>query len=269
MPRSLLLMRHCESEGNLIRSLYEKGTPHKHEARLVKTHTSERRLTQKGVEQGEIAREWLRTNWFESEDDDFSPVLIVSTYVRTIETAGILGFGNHWHLDNRVVERNWGQLDMLTYDQRLAKFGSAMDYDDSEAFFWRPSDGETLQDMMNRLRDFLRTLHKKYQDKSVLVVCHGETMWAFRTILEHWSPQTLAKTMRESTSQTKHSNCRIIHYERETNSGSRKFSRVRFIDPLRPDDPERNLDWKPVRKSTFSHRELREYANSFPRLLED
>jgi broad specificity phosphatase PhoE len=263
-------MRHGESEGNLVRTLYEQGAPHKHEARLMKTHTSERRLTQKGVEQAKTAGEWLRANWFQSTTDEgFLPEFYVSPYIRAVETAGNLGFGDHWHTDNRIVERNWGQLDMLTYDERLQKFGEVMDYDDSEAFFWRPSDGETLQDMMNRLRDFIRTLHKKCKHKNVLVVCHGETMWAFRTILEHWSPQMLASTMRERNSQMKHLNCRIIHYERDMNSGSRIFSRVRFIDPTHPHDRSRNLDWQRIRKSTHSHQELREYANSFPRLLED
>lgn len=265
MPRSLTLVRHGESEGNLVRTLYENNNPHPNEAQLMQVHTSERRLTPTGVEQAKTAGAWLRRHWaahIPQEDQ----CLFVSPYVRAIETAGNFGFGT-WRMDNRIVERNWGQLDMLTYDERRARFGEAMDYNEDVAFFWRPSDGETLQDVIMRERDFLRSLHEQCKDKHVLAVCHGEAIWAFRTILERWTSHDLVREMREYDSRTRPSNCRIVHYTRDSDSHGKGFTRVRFIHPMHPNDETRNLDWQPIGVRHFTDKELREFASTFERHL--
>ncbi|HYD93463.1 MAG TPA: histidine phosphatase family protein [Candidatus Paceibacterota bacterium] len=268
MPRTLTWVRHGESEGNWARTLAEAGQAHAREADLMSVHTCERRLTEKGVEQAKRAGAWLRKHWDGNTASPEDRQFIVSPYVRAIETAGHLGLDGRWIQDTRVVERNWGTIDSHTYEQRIALFGEQLEDRKSEAFFWRPADGETLQDVFNRIRAFLDTMRRKCTNKHVLVVCHGETMWAVRYLLEYWTPQKLADEMQTRNNQTRLINCRIVQYVRDNDDEfGPKFDRVRFIDPSNPDDPERNRDWKRITRPTYSSEELIDMAESRQRFL--
>lgn len=271
VPPSLTLIRHGESEGNLARRLFDKGTPHPKETDLMKVHTSSRRLTPKGIGEAQRAGEWARREWLEPlQVQGANTRLITSTYIRAIETAGHLGFGDQWHLDNRVVERSWGDVDMLTYDERIVKYADIYQEAGEDAFFWMPPGGESLQGVMQRLHDLLTTtLSHECHDKHVFITTHGETMWAWRVLLEHWTPQMLVQTQAERSTKTKHINCRIIQYSRFTDSGedTGKFCRVRFIDPSRPDDPDWNQDWMPIVKPVYTHAQLRAIAEQHKQLL--
>lgn len=270
MPRSLTLVRHGESEGNLVRTLFEHGNAHPNESDVMSVHTSNRRLTPKGVEQAQSAGVWLREHWLKPiQEEDFSPRLYVSPYVRAMETAAHLGFGEQWYLDNRVMERNWGDLDMLTYEERMRKFTDVTDERDDDAFFWRPPGGETLQDVFQRTRDMTTTLHRECKDKHVLIVCHGETMWVWRALLEYWTPHDLTRAQKERTDKTRNINCRIIQYSRFSESGedAGKLCRVRFVNPSLPLDPKWNQDWTPVTRPVFTHQELLAFTQQFQRFL--
>lgn len=270
MPRSLTLVRHGESEGNITRTLFEQGTPHPDEPKLMKVHTSCRRLTPKGIVQARAAGVWLRENWFKPiiEADD-SYRLYFSPFIRAEETAGYFGFGDEWYCDNRITERNWGALDLLTYEERMVRYADLNEDRDDDVFYWRPPDGETLQDVCQRLRDMTNTLHRECADAHVLMVCHGETMWAWRTLLEYWSSHDLAHAMRIRDDRTRHLNCRIIQYSRYDASGRdrEKLCRVRFVNPVLPDDPHYNQDWLPIQRKTYTHEQLLVHAENFPRFL--
>jgi broad specificity phosphatase PhoE len=274
MPRSLTLVRHGESEGNLSRTLYDLGRPHPNEEKLMKVHTSDRRLTPTGIEQAKAAGAWLKENWHgATEPGAFR--LYVSPYIRAIETAGHLGFGEDWRLDARLMERNWGELDLLTLEERSRRFGEKAEEDIEQAFFWRPADGETLQDVFQRTRDMMNTLHRECEDKDVLIVCHGEVMRVWRMILEYWTPRELVSQTKNRDLQTRNLNCRIIQYTRhqvERPKGylplSRRLEWVRFVNPMAPEDPQTNRDWRPIKRRLFSHEELLEYVSTFPRFLE-
>ncbi len=272
MPRSLTLERHGESEGNLVRTLFEKGIPHPNEKELMNVHTSHRRLTPKGVQQAKAAGVWLRDNWVKpilAEGRDMR--LYVSPYVRAMETAGHNGFGTDWRLDNRIMERDWGQLDSLTYEERLQKYVDLTGESEDDAFFWRPPGGEALYNVFLRLRDMCTTLHRECEDAHVLMVCHGETMWAWRALLEYWTPQRLALEMKRKSDKTRHLNCRLVQYSRFTQDGSDagKLCRVRFVDPSDPNNPERNQDWTSFERPQYSHEQLLKLSESYLRFLED
>lgn len=271
MPRSLTLVRHGESEGNIVRTLYEQGNPHPNEHAVMSVHTSSRRLTPKGEEQAKAAGIWLRTHWLTPlEADEEETRLYVSPYVRAEETAGHFGFGEQWYYDNRIVERNWGDLDLLTYEERMKRFSDVTDNRDDDVFYWAPPGGEALQNVFQRLRDMTTTLHRECADKHVLMVCHGETMWGWRTLLEYWTSHDLAEAMRVRDNRTRHINCRVVQYSRFDAEGldQRKLCRVRFVNPSLPNEAEWNQDWIPIARRTYSHEALLAHAQSFPRHLE-
>ncbi len=272
MPITLTLVRHGESESNLARTMFEAGKKHKNEAALMEIHTCDRRLTPKGVEQAKLAGKWLDANVFSqnnySQVSDFR--LYVSPYIRARETAGHLSLPGEWRLENRIVERNWGDFDQMPYDKRMSMYADEIKYRKEFAFFWCPPGGERMQDVFNRLRDMASTLHRECSDMSVLMVSHGETMWAWRTLLEYWTPQELAENMKQRDSHTRITNCRIIQYTRRLPDGSvsKHFEQVRFVDPTR-DGSEFGTDWMPIVRKRYSSEELLAQADQYPRFFDE
>ena len=265
LPLSITLIRHGESESNLAKKRFERSMALAREGELMEAHTSERRLTPRGKAQAQAAGDWLRVNLWDPERPKFFR-FYVSSYVRAMETAGHINVGENWHVDARLMERNWGSLDQLPYTERVKQFERELKRRKDYAYFWRPSDGETLQDVFTRSRDMLGTLHRECSDKHVVLVTHGETMWVWRTMLERWLPAQLRENMVHHSSQTRISNCRIIQYTRlgEDGTESPRLVRMRMVDPTAPSDPERNLGWTPVHRVLWSPKDLRQYADNYP-----
>jgi broad specificity phosphatase PhoE len=270
MPLTLTLVRHGESESNRAKRAFEQGEVLPAEAELMKVHTSDRRLTPKGEEQAIAAGIWLR-RWMQTTDIEIADCrFYVSPYVRAMETAGHIQIPKaRWRLENRLVERNWGDLDQMTFEDRLQMFGNEIKKRKEYAFFWRPGTGETMQDVFGRLRDLMDSLHRECERKHVFLVCHGETMWAARTILEYWSPQLLRDHMLEHDDRTGIHNCRIVQYTRVLNKEHRsdRLSRVRFVDPVHPLDASRNLGWQKVSRTLLSSDELLQVCGESKRFL--
>ena len=263
MPRTLTLVRHGESESNAAKRAAERGKPFAAEAKLMGVHTSERRLTPKGVEQAQQAGAWLRENWLQFP---YEKRCYVSPYVRAAETAGFTGLNQEWRVDNRLCERNWGSLDQMTHEERMRVFKEQLARRKKHAFFWRPADGETLQDVFNRIRDLIGTLHRECERMHVLAVCHGETMLAWRTVLEYWLPQDLRNDMSSKDKRFDILNCRIIQYSRQDENNElhlhEKFVRVRFVDPTDPENPTTNHDWMPVKRRLWSEADLQTFLEA-------
>lgn len=268
MPVSLVLERHGESESNKAKSLYEAGTDFADEGDLMHIHTSERRLTPLGVRQAQKAGLWLRANWYDAErPDDYR--FYVSPYVRAMETGGHSGLGDDWKVDARLMERNWGSFDLMPYHERAALFAEELRLRKDHAFFWRPTNGETLQDVFMRTRDITASLHRDCSDKKVLIVSHGETIWVWRTVLERLMPMQLREMMLSNDDRIWIHNCRLIEYTREREDGTlaSRFVRMRFVNPENPDDPKTNLGWHEIPRPKWSHQDLIEFARKFPTFI--
>jgi broad specificity phosphatase PhoE len=272
MPLTLTLIRHGESESNVAKSALEKGVEIPREKELMKVHTSERRLTPLGIQQSQKAGVWV-DSWLDTEGITREPAVVrcyVSPYVRAAETAGFMKLDVKWRIDNRLCERNWGELDQMTHKERRRLFKEKLLLRKEHAFFWRPSDGETLQDVFLRIRDLIGTLHRECTDMHVIVVSHGETMWAWRTILEYWLPKDLSAAMSSDDERMDMMNCRVVQYSRFDGTGVPRphFARVRFVNPMKPNDPATNHDWIPVKRRLWGSEDLLKYAGTHERFLE-
>lgn len=280
MPRTFTLIRHGESESNAAKSAASKGKPLPQEADLMRVHTSERRLTPRGIAQARLAGIWVRED-IESnarrrgEEPYANTRLFVSPFVRAIETAGHMDIpaSAEWRIDARLCERNWGALDHLVHSERIRRFGEMLKFRKEHALFWTPHGGESLQTVMIRAWLHFDMLHRQCAANDVYAVSHGEMMWGFRFLLEYWMPKDLASRMIWSRSNGKDRiiNCRIIQYTRELEDGTlaNRLVRVRFVNPERPTDPDTNSDWEPIRQRTFTSKELIAYAASFPQFLRE
>lgn len=281
MPVNLLVYRHAESESNAAKRAADNNRPYARERDLMGVHTSQRRLmVPKGINQAKRAGEWTRRFAAERaaqrlEKPFENARFFVSPYARAMETAYLMDLSGDikWRPDDRLCERNWGELDHMTHEERTRQFAETLKNREAHALFWTPYGGESLHAVKGRLWQFCDMLHRQCSTNDVYAVCHGETMWALRSMVEYWMPRKLADMMIASDDdyQNKTINCRIIHYTREREDGSLAdhIVRVRLIDPSNPDDPSRNLDWQPVVQTNFTTQELGDYVNNFEHFLKE
>jgi len=286
MPVTLTLVRHGESESNAVKRAAEKGNPHPNEKKLMMEHTSRRRLTPRGVRQAQRAGEWIHRYFDLNADyrDGGSQIHgYFSPYVRAAETARHLGLPIMWRSDARLTERNWGDLDQLTYEERQIKY-SNIENRELHGIYWPAGNGETLQMLSTRMWQHFDMLKRRHSDHHVIQVSHGETMLVERYMLERWLPEDVVHMMLSTDTelsqkvlnqpcdwQNKIINCRIVQYSRIRPDGTlaKNYERVRLVAPSDPDNSKMNLDWQPIVRKEFTSNDLQKYVDRFPHFLSE
>ena len=143
-------------------------------------HTSRWRLTDRGRRQATTAGEYLRSEYPQGFDR-----YCTSEYLRAMETAGRLDLHDaSWHADVTLRERDWGQFDLLSAQARQELMGDEMRRQELDAFLYSPPSGESLAQVAERVDRFVQKQHTKRPQQRIVVVCHGEVMWALRTRIE-------------------------------------------------------------------------------------
>jgi probable phosphoglycerate mutase len=159
----LLLIRHAESEGN--RDQVFTATPHVG-------------LTERGRAQARTTAEWLRGR--------HAPRLVVSSpYARAQQTAAIIAdvLGVPVTVEDDLRERDYGTLAGQAY--ATPRVG----YERDRYWLWRPTGGETLEDVLARIGAVLDRLAASSGDDDVVVVSHGAVMMAaHRHVTGAWPP---------------------------------------------------------------------------------
>jgi broad specificity phosphatase PhoE len=141
---TLVLLRHGESEGNVAYDLSIKGDHSLYAGDFLERHSSLWRLTEKGEDQAKIAGEWLRDNNLSRFD-----CLYTSEYVRAMETSGLLGLKDvKWRSDLMLRERDWGEWDLCSQQERRENFGNYERRRRRESLFWAPPGGESLAQVL-------------------------------------------------------------------------------------------------------------------------
>ena len=107
-------------------------------------------------------------------------VCFSSPLIRTMETAMILvGDKIPINIDDRLIERDLGELDGKFFDEYDAKkyWDYNLNCDDYHV--------EKIQDIFVRANSFIDYLKKKYEDKSILIVSHAAVIRALHHILKN------------------------------------------------------------------------------------
>lgn len=179
-PKSLWLIRHGESIGNVARHKAEKDG-----AKLIETPCREPdvELSERGVEQSVRLGKWFASH------TEKPTIVYASPYLRAQVTAQILL--NHSNIDlpvktdERLRERELGVFDCLTKDGAREKFPELCDLRERWGkFYFRPPGGESWADVIVRLRSFVETDLSKLAHENILIVTHEVVIRCFRYILE-------------------------------------------------------------------------------------
>ena len=259
LPVDLVIVRHGQSEANMMIEMTKSGDLSAQDAmKAAKRHDSAMRLTDKGRDQARMVGKWLREN--APQFDAF----YCSQYVRTKETAAEMNLPNaNWHADLMIRERDQGVQD--------GGGDVKLNLDDEEKYrmekspmYWQPIAGESMADVVVRVRHFLETLSACSAGLSVVVVCHYRTIHAFRILLEEIPQEQYSALLSETMP-----NCCVWWYSRrDLESESRVHWQVASVKRIavQPDGTAEIIS-RPVTRTMFSNATLRQQIASIPQVV--
>jgi NAD+ kinase len=261
MPLDLVLVRHGESEGNVAFGRSRKGDDSCYTHEFLTRHSSRWRLSDRGRDQARLAGLWMR--------EHLAPVFdryYASEYLRAMETAAMLGFPDaRWRCEFYLREREWGMLDLMTFQERRDRYAPEMAKRELDTFFWTPPGGESMADLCLRIDRVLSTLHRECFDKRVLVVCHGEVMWAFRVRLERLSQEQYHALDSNPDPKLKMHNCQVLQYTRRDPATGLVSPYLNWMRSVCPWDPTRSdNDWHTIARATLTNEDLMQVVERTP-----
>jgi broad specificity phosphatase PhoE len=229
-PRTLWIVRHGQSAGNLARDAAEAaGLPIIDiEHRDIDTPLSELGQTQ-AIALG---------HWFAQMPAQRRPeVVLCSPYVRARDTtrllldaAGIDGKAVRVRLDERLREKEFGVLDRLTVHGIRQKFPELSDQRSHVGkFYFRPPGGESWCDVILRLRSLVEMATREHGGQRVLVVAHQVIVNCMRYLLECMDEAQILAIDKLADVP----NCGVTSYEYDAGADGLVPDLVNFIAPLR------------------------------------
>ncbi len=286
LPAELVIVRHAESEANVIQKEMRKAGPEGPELWTPEFGESENwktRLSERGREQAEAAGEyvWREIVDFSGQDPEtFFGRRAFSFYVRTMETGGLMGLpGPNWQRSPYLHERGWGAFDNVTPDiQQTEWYQEEWKKRKADPLFWAPPNGERLMDVVLRFVRELDTVHREVEKGKIpergaaLLVTHGEVCDAARIPLERMDERSFADYFNSGNPHKNVHNAQVIHYTRRLDPGdpeSELGGSMRFRRSVCPWDRERSSDdWVPIERPTYTNAEMLEGVEYYPHYLE-
>jgi isoleucyl-tRNA synthetase len=173
---NFFLLRHGEAEHNLkdvIAAGPEEGT-----------HIS--KLTEKGKKDAEKAGQNLKKMLGKKKLE----VIYASPYARTKETAKIVAKATEAKIiiDKRLSELNCGIFNWRKIQEHKNFFSDPL-----EEFTKTPPGGEDLTDVKKRMFQAILDINKKYQNKNILIVGHGDPLWVLEGAMKGLSNEEILK----------------------------------------------------------------------------
>jgi 2,3-bisphosphoglycerate-dependent phosphoglycerate mutase len=231
-PKSLWLVRHGESAGNVARDQAERLGRHTID---VAGRDIDVPLSPLGARQSRALGAWIAA----LEQERRPTVVLTSPYVRARHTAELVvaesGLDPRtlaFLVDERLREKEFGRLNRFTKAGITAKFPQeAALRAEVGKFYYRPPGGESWCDVILRLRSVLDHVQLRYGSERVLVVAHQVIVLCFRYLLEELDEaQILAIDAERDVA-----NCSLTSYELgEASDGRTKLllERYNFVAPL-------------------------------------
>lgn len=267
MPIDLVLVRHGESEGNIAERLSRKGDDTVFTPDFRQRHSSQWRLTKTGIRQARIVGKWLKKEFAGPPHFDR---YYASEYIRAMETAAHLDLPRaKWYAEHYLRERDWGKLECIPHRERKEQFAHDLARKDSDPYFWRPPQGEMLVDLCLRIDRVIDTLHRECRDQRVLIVCHGEVMWAFRIRLERLSQERFRELTQDARPEQQIHNGQVLHYSRRDPKSGELSATLNWMRSVCPEHPEWSdkKEWQSIVRPTYSNSALLTRAQNTPRQI--
>ena len=229
-PRSLWIVRHGESAGNVARDAADAaGLPMVD----IVGRDVDVPLSPLGEEQ---ARSLGR--WFAALPAGERPnVLLSSPYLRARRTADLIcktggvEDGCNFTVDERLREKEFGILDRFTTVGIAQRFPDQAEFRRILGkFYHRPPGGESWCDVILRLRSAVDTISLHHQGDRVLIVCHQVIVLCLRYLLECMTEEQILSIDRAAEV----ANCSVTLYELDDSGAHGKLvlRTCNFVAPL-------------------------------------
>jgi broad specificity phosphatase PhoE len=271
-PIDLILVRHGQSEANVVQGAEKDGElDHPMLDTIYGRHDFAHPLSERGEIEAQIAGKWFRDNGMNPAEFDgryYSP------FFRTRETAALLGGAALWLKEDSIIERDWGLYGAIPLKQRSERFPDTKRRQESSSFYTRYDGGESITDVVRRVRGFMDTLERDMGDKRVIAVTHGELMWTARYVIERLLPEEWEDMDHDKSIRI--GNCAIMWYSRqdphnpEVQSTALSNGWRKMVDPINPGKSPYNGEWvKLPGKRWLSGSELLDTVGIHPTILSD
>lgn len=172
-PKNLLLVRHAESEGNVIDVNKRAESP-------VPTYAY--KLTENGRKQAAATRDWIREQGLRFD------VRYVSYYTRSRETMEIIQPNEVPYEDPRLAEAQRGIYHTMTHEEIEKYYPGELIRKQREGYYhYRPWGGENWPDVELRIHSFMSTLARDCGGKNVIIVVHEHWLMLMQKLIHHFS----------------------------------------------------------------------------------
>lgn len=248
---TLTLIRHGESEANIINKAIRDGLLSQHPESFKDTPDREIRLSERGVLQAQAVGNFLCG---QMENDN--TVIFSSDHIRAQETAAIVVKTAHVSGPEPVIriepflgERNWGHFHLL--DENTRK--EVLDGKKRDPLNFAMPAGELLLATRQRARQFLSRLSSRHSGEQVIAFSHGEFIEAMWAEIYHMSTED--QKAHFSGPEGNIRNCQVIQFQEYIDSnGISTFRKIRQCNPYLQDF--QYWTWKPIVRKTFTADEL-------------
>lgn len=228
MPLDLLFVRHGESEANILQRAEKDGLTLDLPPELRDRPDWMQRLTPHGVEQAKAAGSWILNNI--GEIGDTFEARYYSSFIRARETAANLGGSAlTWRKHSMLHERDWGHFGTTPKNEQADKFPRTSQLKHDAPLYARLDGGEALADSVTlRVRDFRDTAKRKWDNKRLIAVTHGDVIGVVRYVFEDMLPEQWHEVDKDTSQRI--GNCAILWYTR--------------INPKIPTDIRPYIGWR-------------------------
>jgi len=258
MPRRLVLIRHGESEANLITRAIRAKIITEFPPSFAQTPDREFRLSSNGREQAVKTGEWLRTQYPNGFD-----VIYVSDHIRAKETAGIVCNAAGWsaadiRVDPLLGERHWGDFAYLSAAERE----EFLELKQRDPLHVTPPNGETLLQTRARSRILLERSVRQYAGQTVLVFSHGEFIEASWAEIQHMTTEQQRTFFHSPAGDIK--NCQVVEFASvHPTAAEEGEGKLRWV---RSSCPSAGLegDWAALTPRRFTPAELLAEVQHYP-----
>jgi 2,3-bisphosphoglycerate-dependent phosphoglycerate mutase len=207
-PRALWLVRHGQSEGNVIRAAAARDA----DVLEITARDMDVPLSDLGRRQASAFGTWLGRQ----PEDERPAVILSSPYARATESAVALLEAANLDIgyvpDERLRERDLGMMDLLTTKGFAARFpAEAAHRVRLGKFYYRPPGGESWTDVALRCRSLLDSVAREHAGDRVLLVTHEVVIIMIRYILERLDEEAALLLSSDATI----ANCSLTAYSQD------------------------------------------------------
>lgn len=259
MPNRLILVRHGESEQNVINRLVKKGEIEDYPPGFSSIPDREFRLSVQGRSQSLATGSWLQRVYPTPPE-----IIYASDHIRAQETAALVCKGADWkhakiRIDPLLGERNWGTWAAQPTHVRNEILANAQ----RDPLNHSMPEGETMLATRWRSRELLDRCARQFAGKNVLVFSHGEYIKALWSEIAHMSTEQALEFFHSSRGEIR--NCQIVEFSSEPLSSQESTGKLEWV---RSSCPSSRVEgsWSPIERAVVTPDEILAKLDRYPHI---